>query len=99
GLIEQLPSSITIPAKIGWDDLGAWNSLENIIGDKDAIKIRSKGNIIKKQDKKKIITLLDINNVIVVDTPDALLIANKNSGQNIKELVDLLKQKGLEEYI
>jgi mannose-1-phosphate guanylyltransferase len=99
GLIEKLPSSITIPANIGWDDLGAWNSLEKIISDEDAIKIRSKGNIIKKQDKKKIIALLDVNNVIVVDTPDALLIANKDSGQKIKEIVELLKQKGFEGYI
>ena len=46
----------------------------------------------------RLVTLLGVDNLVVVETKDAVLVANKDSAQNIKGVVDLLKQESREEY-
>jgi len=107
GVIEKLKGVITIPSDFDWNDLGSWKSLESVekkrsfgVSNTDEVlAIDSKGNIINSDNKNKLIALLNVNDLIVVETKDALLIANKKDDQKIKELVDKLKSKGMEEYL
>ncbi len=107
GVIEKLPSPMVIPASFGWNDLGNWNSLEEILDPKDfgisnsekIININSSNNIIHASDKNKVIALLDVKDLIIVETEDALLIADKNNSQKIRDVVEKIKQKGLEKHV
>jgi mannose-1-phosphate guanylyltransferase/mannose-6-phosphate isomerase len=84
-----------IPAQFTWDDIGNWGAMDNY-WPHDAngnahrgqvIGINSHNNIIHTH---KTATLIDVDNMIVVETPDALLIAPKSSDQKIRELYDSL---------
>lgn len=107
GIIEKLSSTMVIPADFEWNDLGSWNSLQEVLKPKDfgisntdkIITTNATGNIVYTTDNKKIITLLGVKDLIVIETADALLIANKKGDQDIKELVNKIKQKGLGKHV
>ncbi len=93
-----------IPADIGWSDLGSFDSLyemlpkdqnnSTILADKNTIEknsinLDSKNNLIFSSNRT--IVSVDVENLIIVDTPDALLITKKGSSQRVKEIVEKLK--------
>jgi len=87
-----------ISADLGWSDIGTWDSLydelkistdENVIQG-DHLGVDTKGCLIYSHGKKLIATV-GIENLVVVDTEDALLICNKNQSQDIKKIIELLK--------
>lgn len=88
---------LCIPGDFGWNDVGSWDMMdilhkpdENnnvLLGDTVAINV--KGSVICSQ--SRIITALDIENVVVVETPDAVLVCSKGKAQNVKQIVDYLK--------
>jgi mannose-1-phosphate guanylyltransferase len=91
-----------VASDIGWGDLGSFDALSeefdkdkngNTIND-NIIAINSKNNFVYTSNR--MITLADINDLIVVDTPDALLISKKGSSQKIKEIVKELKGRETE---
>ena len=49
--------------------------------------------------KKKLVVLIDVEDLLVVETDDALLIAKKNDGQALKNAVERIRKEGLEEYL
>jgi mannose-1-phosphate guanylyltransferase len=85
---------------IGWNDVGSWNAvyeLENrdALGNAvrgDALLADSSGNYVDGA-KSKLIALLGVHNLIVVDTPDALLIADRGRAQQVGDLVKLLEKQ------
>ncbi|MEJ2543562.1 MAG: hypothetical protein P8Y99_05795 [Calditrichaceae bacterium] len=68
-----------------------------IIEASNNVMLDSKNNYIYSN--KKIVTAVGVENLVVVDTEDALLICKKDESQKVKELVETLKQKGLEKYL
>ena len=91
-----------VPSDIGWSDLGSFDALSdeyekdkngNSI-DENIIAINSKNNFVYTNER--MITLADIDELIVVDTSDALLITKKGSSQKIKEIVKELKGRETE---
>lgn len=85
----------TIPSKFGWSDLGSFDALYSEF-DKDsdgntnanAIHLNSKDNLIISN---KLVTTFDVENLLIVDTPDALLIGKRGESQKVKELLDKVK--------
>jgi mannose-1-phosphate guanylyltransferase len=84
--------------EIGWNDVGSWNAVYELLA-KDAngnaerspfVSAASSGNYIDAG--KKLVALLGANNLIVVDTPDALLIADRERAQQVGDIVKLLEQ-------
>ena len=91
-----------IPSDIGWSDLGSFESLDvelpkdaqgNTQVD-NAVLLNAKNNLIIGRDRQ--ISLIDIEDLMIIDTDDALLIAPKGSGQKIKTVVAQLKSEGSE---
>jgi mannose-1-phosphate guanylyltransferase len=90
-----------IKAEFGWNDIGNWSSLEdfwpkdenNNAAKANLLCVDSKDNIVYSE--KRLVSLVDIENLIVVDTPDALLILPKSSDQKIKNLYNKLPKKYL----
>lgn len=87
-----------IPAQFGWTDLGCFDALDQILPkdkcgntlESKYVGLNSNNNLILGHERT--ITTIDINDCIIVDTPDALLVANKGSSQKVKQLIGELKK-------
>ena len=101
-VMEKSEKVKVIYSNIDWSDLGSFDALyEELPKDKNGntenlkhISIDSKNNLILSHDKQ--IATIDIEDLIVVDTPDALLVSKKGSGQKVKRVVKKLKESGSE---
>lgn len=99
-----------IPADFKWSDIGNWGALHQIlaeIGGKDTsnvsnsthhVDVNSSNCLVFSTDDKLVATV-GLNDVIVVSTDDALLVMDKNQPQEIKKLIQSLKDKGLTDYL
>lgn len=101
GIMEKAEDIYVIPGSFGWDDIGSWPALERV-------EKRDKyGNIIKGKHigidtentivhgNGKIIATVGLDNVVIVDTEDAILVCDKKRAQEVKEIRNLLESKGL----
>lgn len=109
GIMEHAQHVAVIPAEgLGWSDVGSWDSLFEIIpADEngnitltDLAVIKESGNcLIKTDNEQKMIVLAGLKDIIIVDTKDALLICQKGQSQKVKEIVNELKKKNLEQFL
>jgi mannose-1-phosphate guanylyltransferase len=98
-ILERAENVYTIPADIGWSDLGTWNSLHAYLDkdDNDTVSLGAQthlidtSNSIVRTDSDKIVVIKGLDNYIVVDEPGALLIYPKSDEQEIKKVVKSLK--------
>ena len=95
---------VVAPLDAGWSDVGSWSALWDI-ADKDEQGNVATGDAILQDTRNsyiygqnRLITTLGVDNLVVVDTPDALLIANKDSVQDIKKIVSQIKESGRNEH-
>ncbi len=101
-VMEKSSKVKVVASNIGWSDVGSFDSLyEELPKDEfknskidNLININSTNNFLYSD--KKVIATVDIDNLIIVDTPDALLISKKGSSQKIKDVVKKLKQKNID---
>lgn len=92
-------------ADIGWNDVGSWNAVyelqerdaEGNACRADALIKDSSGNYVDAE--KKLVALLGVKDLIVVDTPDALLIADRKQAQDVGKLVERLENEGREDLL
>ncbi|EKD56639.1 MAG: hypothetical protein ACD_58C00131G0014 [uncultured bacterium] len=105
-IVEQLDKVSLIPADLGWDDIGSWQVLQEIMANLSGKNVIERGNHIGLDNKNclvyaqdKLIATVGLEDVIIVDTPNATLICHKNRSQDVKKIIDKLKEKGLEEYL
>jgi len=93
GLIEKTKNVVVIPLDIFWDDLGSWSSFERIYQkDEQGNIILAKNVDVGSKDitvfgSKRLVATCGLENLIVVDTEDALLVLNKNFDQKVKDVV------------
>lgn len=105
GVLERSDDMLVIPSNFGWNDVGSWDALGRIF------PTDSEGNIIKANHlgldtrnsviygTDRLIATIGVDNLIIADTQDALLICPKNKSQDVKTIVELLRQNGLHEYM
>lgn len=102
GIMEKLTRQICIPADMGWSDVGSWDELARLADEFPDLKTGTLAHVFSEQSqgnyvfsiRPKVVGMVGIEGLIVVDTPDALLIARKGESQKVKDLVDQLKQAG-----
>lgn len=103
GIMEKAKNIYTIPGSFGWDDVGSWLALERInatdsdgnMFDGDIISVATRNCTVCADGKT--IALLGLHDLVVVDTPDALLVCDKKSTQDIKKvLAEIRKQQKFE---
>ena len=94
-----------VPGAFSWDDIGDFASLGSLLSDAAAfpgLKILGEANLVLAKDTTGIVapgsgrtvTVLGLDDIVVVDTPDALLVTTRERAQDVKILVDLLKATG-----
>ena len=93
-VMEKSNKVKVIPSDIDWSDLGSFESLdEEIKSSGNIINIGSSNNLILSS---KQVATIDIDDLIIIDTADALLVSKKGSSQKVKEVVKILKSKNSE---
>ena len=102
-VMEKTESAVVIPADIGWNDVGAWSSLWEV-SERDSNGNCLRGDVLSHnvtdtfvQGSKRVIALVGTENLVIVDTDDALLVANKDQVQHVKQIVNELKAAGRKE--
>lgn len=105
GIMEKAKHIYTLPGTFGWDDVGSWLAVERIKKSNEYGNVVS-GNIITIGTKnciiegsKKLIATVGLQDLIIVDTPDATLICEKDSAGDIKKILENLKICNRNEYI
>jgi mannose-1-phosphate guanylyltransferase len=91
--------------EFGWNDVGSWGAVYELFprdenqnaSRSELLSAASTGNYIDCG--KKIVALLGVKDLIIVDTPDALLVADRNRAQQVGEIVKLLENNGREDLL
>lgn len=105
GVMEKAGNVVVIPSSFGWDDVGSWlavervspgNSEGNVIRG-DAVTVNSSRCIV--QGGERTIALVGLEDVIVVDTEDALLVCAKDSTEDIRKVLEELRKSGRTELL
>ncbi|UFS55407.1 mannose-1-phosphate guanylyltransferase/mannose-6-phosphate isomerase [Comamonadaceae bacterium M7527] len=93
-----------VPLDAGWNDLGAWDAVWNVLP-KDKAGNAHLGDVLTTDSKNtlvhatsRLVSLVGVENLIVVETPDAVLVADKNRSQDVKHIVTQLQKTKREEH-
>ena len=105
-IIEKMEKVAVIPADMGWSDVGTWSSLYEILSKNTGEANISRGHHIGLDDKNcliyaqdKLLATVGLEDIVIVDTPDVTLVCNKSKSQEIKTLMEKLKNAGYERYL
>ena len=100
---DTLPPGVVIPLSAGWSDVGAWDALWEVLPKNedgnviqgDVVMVGSHNTLAISEGR--LLACLGVDDMIVVQTPDAVLVAHKSKTQEVKEIVDHLKREGRSE--
>ena len=105
GIMEKAENIYTIPGSFGWDDVGSWLAVERI-NKTDSDKNYITGDVISVASRhttvcggKRLIAAVGLEDVIIVDTDDAVLVCSKNSTQDVKKVIAQLREQGRNELV
>lgn len=104
-VMEHAANVAVVECDIEWSDIGAWGAFSRLIepdahGNRqlgEVLMIDSEGCFVDSQDR--LVATVGTKDLIVIDTSDALLIADRSCDQDVKKVVDVLKQQGHESYM
>jgi len=106
GIMEHAKGIVLVPATFYWTDVGSWDALREVFP-KDSRGNVSSGDIINLGSTgvcafskgNRLISTIGLKDIIIADTPDALLVCDKNKTQEVKNLVNTLKSRNRREHI
>lgn len=104
-LMERSRRVATVPCAIGWSDIGSWAAMSSLVeADQQGNRLTgysishgASNNFVHSPDR--LTALVGVEDLIVVDTPDALLISHKERAQDVRHIAGQLKKAGDEAYI
>jgi mannose-1-phosphate guanylyltransferase len=97
----------TVPGDFGWSDIGDFETIGALlgrdmngvtaIGDAAVLSLDSDG-VVTVASKGRLVALLDVHDLILVDTPDAVVVCRRDRAQDVKKLAELLRERGLTDW-
>jgi mannose-1-phosphate guanylyltransferase/mannose-6-phosphate isomerase len=107
-VMEHCPGSrfsiLMAPLNAGWSDLGAWDAVWSVLP-KDQHGNANLGDVLANDSRNnlvhatsRLVALVGVQNLVVVETPDAVLVADRSRSQDVKHIVNTLQQKKREEH-
>lgn len=103
-IMEKTKKGVVLPSEFGWSDIGSWKSLYDFLP-KDQDRNVIDGDVIAKDTKssfimghKRLIATNNIQDMIVVETPDSVFVSDIDTSRDVKSIVKQLKETGREEY-
>jgi len=105
GVLEKSSHVALIPCDIGWNDVGSWQAVHEIsIKDENGnalqgnvIALDCKNSLIRAE--KRLVAAIGVEDLCVIETADAILISRSDQTQRVREVVDVLHQRGATEHI
>lgn len=105
GVMEKAKNIYILSGAFGWDDVGSWRALERMqqrnefgnVVNGNVVSIDTKNTII--QGNNRLIATVGIEDLVIIDTDDAILICDKNSTGDIKKVIETLKISNKDEYL
>jgi mannose-1-phosphate guanylyltransferase len=96
--MEKTKHAAMVTLDAGWNDVGAWPSVWDLqekdqqgnAGHGDFMTRDARNNYVHSE--KRLVTLLGVEDLMVIETPDAVMVAHKDRAQDVKQLVDALKK-------
>lgn len=105
GILERTQNILMVPASFQWSDLGSWSALDDVM-EKNGEGNILRGNVIDVESRnstifagERLIATIGLRDMVVVDTPDATLVSPKERVQEVRKVVEKLKQSGREEHL
>ena len=106
GVMEHADNRFVVPADFGWNDLGSWDEVARLFP-KDELDnalvgevfIRDVRNCHLSTSGDRVVAAIGVEDLIVIDTEDAVLICRKGRSQEVKEVVDFLRRKNMNGYL
>jgi len=110
GIAEKSQRMAVLPADIGWSDVGDWAAVAELlavsVGDEAGnavvgqhLGLDSKNTLIYSTNQDKLVATIGLEDLVIVDTGDVLLVARRSLNQDVKKIVERLRQAGLEKYL
>ena len=104
-VMEKTDSAVVIALDAGWSDVGSYSALWEVC-EQNEDKNVLKGDVIAQQttnsyihSENKLIATVGVDNLVIIDTPDAVLVANKDKVQEVKKIVEQLKKEQRSEAV
>lgn len=104
-VMEKTHAAAVVPLEAGWSDVGSWSALWDI-GTKDEHGNVSKGDVLAISTtnslvhaEHKLVATVGVDNLVVVETKDAVLVVHKDKVQDVKKVVDAIKKDGRHEHM
>ena len=101
--VEGLPQGVVLPLSAGWSDVGAWDALWQILPKDEAGNV-SQGRVMLQDcndtlaySSGRLLACVGVQSLVVVETPDAVLVVDQRHTQDVKKIVDRLKREGCAE--
>jgi mannose-1-phosphate guanylyltransferase len=106
-VMEHAPELLVLQAPYEWDDVGSWLALERMHpqdADGNTVLATHTGLntthcVIVGDDPKRLITTIGVSNLLIIQDGDATLVADRREEETVKQLVERLKQQGLDRYL
>jgi mannose-1-phosphate guanylyltransferase len=106
-IFEHTQEIALIPATFGWSDVGSWQAVydalkeaeEGLVSKGKVSAIETKDSLIFNENEGKLVAVVGMEDVVVVDTPDALLVMRKSKDQDIKKMIAELEESGEIRYL
>jgi len=105
GVMEKSAKAAVVPVTFKWSDVGSWGSLDEVAEKNKAgnvmtgrvVDIESTRSIVYAD--RRMVATIGLHDMVVVDTPDATLVCPKSRAQDVKKIVDILKQQQAPEHL
>lgn len=96
---------LVIPGDCGWNDVGSWDMMDILHASDDhgnvllgdTVALDTRDTVIYSS--TRIVTAVDVENLVIVETPDAVMVCSKDKAQNVKKIVDALNEAGRKELL
>lgn len=106
GIMEHDKNMIVVPADVTWADIGSWREVYQMLSTEVGqnvvrglhVNSSSTGNLIYTT-KKKVVATADIHDLVIIDTPDALLVCRRDQAQNVKKIVTEIERRKLHRHL
>jgi mannose-1-phosphate guanylyltransferase len=103
-VMEHADNVAVIPATFGWSDIGSWTAISELVPpDQDnnraaapAVFVDSTNTFVQSEDR--LVAAVGVDNLLIIDTPDALLVARADKAQEVKQVVARLKSQDHDAY-
>lgn len=105
-VMEKTTHAAVVPVSCGWSDIGSWSSLwaaaarddDGNRHEGDVLSIDTKNSLVRASERRMIATI-GVEDLVIVDTPDATLVARRDRVQDVKKVVDMIKSAGRQEHL